>query len=108
MERLKQLRKAKGVTQDSVASILGITRAAYTNIENGKRQPAFDTMETLADYFGVSVDYLLGRAELTENKINPIPEDEVDSEILERFANLTPAQQEKVAAFIEGLLAAKE
>lgn len=57
---LKQLRAAKKVTQENVASYLGISRAAYTNIENGKRDPDTSTLRALAAYFEVTVDSLLG------------------------------------------------
>lgn len=61
MNSLKRIRKEKGVTQDQIARYLNISRASYTNIENGKRDPDTPTMLRLADYFGVSVDELLGR-----------------------------------------------
>jgi len=61
MNNLKKIRKEKGVTQDQIARYLNISRAAYTNIENGKRDPDSQTMIRLADYYGVSVDELLGR-----------------------------------------------
>lgn len=61
MSRLKELRIKKGVTQQTVADFLQFSRVAYTNIENGKREPAFETIVKLADYFEVSTDYLLGK-----------------------------------------------
>lgn len=60
MLRLKELRKEKGNTQAEIAQIIGITRAAYTNIENGKREPDIDTVLKLASYFDVSTDYIYG------------------------------------------------
>lgn len=61
MKHLKELRTKHGYTQNEIAKILGISRAAYTNIENGKREPDFDTLNKLCDIFNVSSDYLLGR-----------------------------------------------
>lgn len=61
MKILRDLRKNTGLTQEEVAKFLNITRGAYANIEGGKREPDFATISALADYFGVSVDYLLGR-----------------------------------------------
>lgn len=61
MTRLKELRKAKNLTQAEVADFLGITRAAYTNIENGKREPDNSTLVRLSEYFNTSTDYLLER-----------------------------------------------
>lgn len=55
----KQNRKRCGLTQEQVANRLGISRAAYTNIENGKRECDYDTLLALSDLFGVSIDNLL-------------------------------------------------
>lgn len=61
MKHLKELRTKHGYTQNEIAKMLGISRAAYTNIENGKREPDFDTLNKLSNIFNVSSDYLLGR-----------------------------------------------
>ncbi len=66
MNMLKELRKNKGVTQKDVADAIGVSQVAYSYYELGKREPPFETLKTLADYFGVSVDVLLGRASDTE------------------------------------------
>lgn len=63
MKLLKQLRTLNNETQADVAAFLKITRAAYTNIENGKREPDFDTLKKLASHYSVTTDYLLGRDE---------------------------------------------
>lgn len=59
MEQLRELRTAKGVSQQVVADYLEITRQAYSNYENGNRDPDNETLLKLAEYFGVTVDYLL-------------------------------------------------
>ena len=59
MEYLKQLRAAKGVSQQTVADYLEITRQAYSNYENGNRAPDNETLLKMAEYFDVSVDTLL-------------------------------------------------
>lgn len=63
MQKLRNLRKAQGKTQAQMAIFLGITQQAYATYENDKAQPPLDIVQKLADYFGVSVDYLLGREE---------------------------------------------
>lgn len=76
MQNLKELRKKKGVKQQEIADYLGITRAAYTNIENGKRETDFDTLNKLANYFDVSIDYLFGKTNDSTplSKKKPTPE----------------------------------
>ena len=70
MNALKQLRKKKGVNQAEVANAIGTTQPVYANYELGKREPSFDTLKALADYFDVSVDELLGFSkQQTTNRI---------------------------------------
>ena len=67
---LKSLRKANGLTQDELAKILKISRSTIGMYENGSREPDYETLEAIADYFNVDIDYLLGRT----NKTTIIPE----------------------------------
>jgi len=62
-KRLELLRKQKKLTHQDMADKLGITRQAYSNYENGKREPDYSTLEKIADFFKVKVDYLLGRTD---------------------------------------------
>lgn len=64
MERLKELRTARGLLQKDVAAVLGIDRTTYVKYEKGQSEPSFDILTKLADYFGVSVDYLLGKTDI--------------------------------------------
>lgn len=61
MLQIKQIRINKGYTQQEVADVLNISRVAYTNIENCKRDPDTGTLTMLADFFGVSLDAMFGR-----------------------------------------------
>ncbi len=62
-ERLKPLRKTKKKTQKEMAKLLGCTEQHYQRIEYGTINLPSTTVIFLADYFGVSADYLLGRAD---------------------------------------------
>jgi Helix-turn-helix. len=68
-KRLSLLRKEKKKTQQEMADYLGITRPAYTAYETGNRHPDYDTLQKIADYFDVSVDYLLGRTDIKSTKV---------------------------------------
>lgn len=63
-ETLKRLRKSKGFTMGKMADELGISSGSISNYENGQRLPDIEIAAKIADYFGVSIDYLLGRDEL--------------------------------------------
>lgn len=60
-KRLKELRKIKKITQTDLANILHLSHGAVAMWETDKRQPDNDTLMQIADFFGVTVDYLLGR-----------------------------------------------
>lgn len=59
-ERLKNLRLEKGLTQSDVADAINTSRAAYTNYELGNRLPDYDTLISIAQFFQVTTDFLLG------------------------------------------------
>ena len=76
-KRLIELRKQKNKTQEDIAKVIGVTRPAYTAYERGLRTPDYDILVTLADYFNVSVDYLLGRTDNPNppsKEFNPLDE----------------------------------
>lgn len=58
--RLIKLRKQKNLYQADLAKKLGMARATYAAYEQGTRQPDFETLKRIAEYFGVTTDYLLG------------------------------------------------
>lgn len=70
-ERLKASRKSKGKTQKDLAAYLGISERGYQNYEMGKREPSLEVLKQLADYFGVTTDYLLGRSDEINENISP-------------------------------------
>ncbi len=65
-QRLSLLRKERGYTQEWTAGQVQLSLRAYQNYERGDREPVAGTLLTLADFYGVSVDYLLGRTENRE------------------------------------------
>lgn len=60
MNRLKELRKAKKLTQEELAREIGISKITVLRWENGERQIKLDKAQKLADFFGVSIAHLLG------------------------------------------------
>lgn len=75
MERLRSVREQRNLSQKQVADYLGITSQAYGYYERGERNPGSDNLRKLANYFDVSVDYLLGRDQgqnQTNNRYIPL------------------------------------
>lgn len=62
-DRFKQLREESGLTQEELARRLGVSKGTVGNYESGARTPRkLDDLNSLADYFNVEIDYLLGRS----------------------------------------------
>lgn len=72
MLHLKELRKARNLSQTEVAHDINISRQTYNNYELDKRQADYETLLKLAEYFDTTVDYLISD-KLTESKRFPFP-----------------------------------
>lgn len=59
-QRLRELRKLKGLSQEQVGKELGFSARAYSHYENGERDPSIDTLIKMCRFFEVTADYLIG------------------------------------------------
>lgn len=71
MFRLKELRKDRKISQVKLAMDLNLTQNSISRYETGEREADYDTLVAIADYFNVSVDYLLGRTDNPKIANNP-------------------------------------
>lgn len=62
-QRLKELRTEKGVTQIQIAKIVNMSKMAISHWEKGNSEPSIEQLKILANYFDVTVDYLIGFSE---------------------------------------------
>lgn len=93
------LRKNKGLTQTQVADAVELGRQAYAYYEKGERAPSPETLCKLADFFGVTVDELLGRTpQLFDDARVP------KTEVQELFDHLNVAEQERALGYMERML----
>lgn len=67
MKMLRQLRKEKGLSMKELGAVIGVAESTISQYETGKREPDFETLLKLREYFDVSVDFLL-RGESLEKK----------------------------------------
>lgn len=91
IENLKRARENSGMTQAQAAEAIGVSDGTYKNYEQGKREPNGDKMVIIANTFGVTTDYLLGRPE-------PGKQDPID--IVAKNYGLTSAQKGILAAYL--------
>ena len=101
MEVLKELRKEKKATQEEIAKYLGIKKQSYSRYELDIAEPNIENLIKLADYFGVSVDYLIGRK--FSNEFGYL--DEKDKDAMRLYLSLSEINKIKAVSFISGLLA---
>lgn len=89
---LKKLRLQAKKTQTEIADFLGITYQAYAHYEKGRREPSPEQLSKLADFYGVTVDYILGRSDFTQ-------EERAAGAMATRKENITPLEDEMLYAF---------
>ena len=109
MSYFKDLRKSKGLSQAELARIINVDQTAVSKWELGKSFPDMEIAIRVADYFGVSVDYLLGR-DTQKEKPATINDDELsalDKELIHLMTSLTPEEAVQARAFVQGLKAAR-
>ena len=106
MTRLRQLRKSKKISMKKFGELFDLSESAICLYETGKRHPNNDTLTRIADYFGVSVDYLLGREQA------PISDDYILLEkkrlLISRISELTKEEIEEVSNYTNYLLSKRQ
>lgn len=103
---LKSLRLKKGLTQEELAKLTGLTRSAVGMYESGNREPKYEVLELLADFFNVDMNTLLDKASADEN----IPVfDDPDIRILARKSLVNdPQKAKKLRKMVKIILADDE
>lgn len=72
-DRLRSVRAERGLSQAELSEALGISRSALSGYESGRKlEPNYGTLTKIADYFGVSVDWLLGRTEVRHMRASDV------------------------------------
>jgi len=71
-QRLQALRIERSMTQEDFGKLLNVTQSTIAYYESGKKQPSLETIRFIADYFNVTIDYLLGRVDY-RNSQSKIP-----------------------------------
>ncbi len=99
--RLRNLRAKNNLTQDDLARIFGISKSAVGMYEREEREPSLDLVNKIADYFEVSVDYLLGRIEpSSKDRVSELLDDPATpakaKEMLKKIMNLSPEKQKVI------------
>lgn len=100
MEKLKELREAKNMTQSQLGEYIGAKKSAISLWESGKRQPDQETLMRLASYFSVTVDYLLGHESPDQIEKAPTPDD-ARAEAKQMLEDMTDEEYQRALAMLK-------
>lgn len=102
-ERLKGLREEKGLRQEDIGTIVGVGKSTISQYESGKRQPDPLTLQKIADYFSVTLDYLFGRNDLryTNKKFDILSA--IEDNDLQLIAGDSPLTQDQRLGILRAL-----
>lgn len=107
MNRIKELRLKKGLTQAEVGKKLGISDRAVGYYENGEREPDNKTLLGFAEIFNVTVDYLLGRTDIKNTNTNNTQDKEFMA-LYEKYNDLDDADKDVLRATLDAFVRAKK
>lgn len=108
-EKIRNLRISKGLTQERLGELLNLAESTISLYESNRRSPDYETLNKIADFFGVSTDYLLGRTDerlpayllkeqFAENKVNHDP---FLDDLLKKVPDLTDKEKESLKDHME-------
>lgn len=105
-DTLKRLRNMKNITSEELCTQIGIKSGSYRNYERNDRKPDYETLIKLADFYGVTTDYLLGRpdakppADPVEEFVDKVQMKEQEQIILKKWLALDEKQRRVVFDFM--------
>lgn len=106
--RLKQLRKSFDLTQESFANKISSSRSTIAGYETERKEPDYETLKKIADFFDVSVDYLLGITDIKKIEQSSSDKEKDNSNpFLREFEGLSEESKKEVEKYME-LLKIKE
>lgn len=117
-DRLRILRLEHGLSQGKLSEYIGVSKSSINMYERGEREPGFETIEAIADFFNVDIDYLLGRSDIP-NRMFPdvlsmVTEFMADKparvglRIVEALSSLNDEELEIVRRFVLGIAEARK
>ena len=113
-DRLRTLRKQCNFSQQELADKMGVTKQTISQYERGVREPDFDSLAALCDFFNVSTDYILGKVNitmrfLTEDDLEVLNRPSLslmddESELLENYRKLNEEGKTAARTMVKGLV----
>lgn len=95
---LKSLRETNNVTQEQLAEYLKVSRPTIAGYETKSRQPDYERLEKIAEFFNVSIDYLITGYDLEQKA--PVKESTLDQEVIRSYRGLTLESKQDALSYI--------
>lgn len=105
MNRLKYLREEKNMLQEDLAKVLDVSQKTISNYETGERDMSTEALTKLAEYFNVSIDYLLGKSDIRNPENIEIDTDKLYIGLSAKdYENITDKQKEQITELAKLIL----
>ena len=106
VKRLRELRNEKGLSQQGLAELIGVTQQSVNKYENHNVQPDMDVLISLAELFETSVDYLVGHTDIRRRieETSPYDLNAQEEQLVMSFRKLTNNQRESIKSVISSFL----
>lgn len=106
MKNLRKLRKEKNISMKKLGEDINVAESTISLYETGKREPDYETLKKIAEYFDVSIDYLLGRVDVRKEAAST-PADKEFVAFYEGYKDLDDADKEILKATLDAFVRAK-
>lgn len=109
VKNLKALRLQKGISQQQLADIVGVSQQSIYKYETQNVEPDLDILTALADYFSTSVDYLIGHSEISHKieAVSPFDLNEDEAEIITTYRKLSQTEKDSIHLIIKNYISKK-
>ncbi len=103
VKNLKNLRMAKGISQQKLADVLGISQQSVNKYENHNVEPDITTLILLAEFFDTSIDFLVGNTEIEHKieKVEPFELNENEADLIKNFRRLSEKEKTSIVNIID-------
>ena len=99
-ERLKELRAEQNISQYTLSENLGLSRGLMSNYEQGRREPDYNTLLLISNYFDVSLDYILGVTDIKKRLLHESTSDKYKN-LMVTISNLSKESVNELEKYIE-------
>lgn len=107
--QLQQLRKARGLTQEDISQIIDVKLSTYQKYERDVISPPYDTLIRIADFYGVTTDYLLGRSTGEPDTLDTLAAEfnmsALEKKIVDNYLSLSPDMRGDLMEFLRKTVA---